>query len=106
MFASIRRYRLQQGSMDTLTQRVDKSFADELSARDGFVSYEFIDCGDGEIMTVSIFRDEAGAEDADDRALEFVRGELAASDLERTEVIGGTVSVSRAMAQLLEPAHA
>jgi hypothetical protein len=36
----------------------------------------------------------------------FVRRELADFDIERTEVLGGEVVVSRAMAALLEPAHA
>ena len=59
MFASIRRYRMQEGSMDELASRVDEGFAEEISAQHGFVSYEFVNCGNGEVMTVSIFR-EAG----------------------------------------------
>ena len=35
-----------------------------------------------------------------------VRRELGDFDIERTEVIGGEVVVRRAMAELLEPAHA
>src|SRR5205823_6342442 len=57
MFASIRRYRTREGSMDELARRVDVGFAEEICARPGFVSYEFIDCGDGEVMTISIFRE-------------------------------------------------
>jgi hypothetical protein len=65
-----------------------------------------IDCGGGEIMALSFFRDQATAEESDDRALEFVRDELGDFDIERTEVIGGEVAVTRAMEELLEPAHA
>jgi hypothetical protein len=46
------------------------------------------------------------AEESDERALGFVRRELGDFDVERTEVLGGEVVVSRAMATLLEPAHA
>ena len=46
------------------------------------------------------------AEASDEWALEFVRRELGGFGVERTEVIGGEVVVSRAMAGLLEPAHA
>jgi hypothetical protein len=38
--------------------------------------------------------------------LQFVGEELGEFDIERTEVIGGEVVVSRAAAELLEPAHA
>ena len=53
-----------------------------------------------------LLRDRAAAEESDERALEFVRRELADFGIERTEVIGGEVVVSRAMATLLQPAHA
>jgi antibiotic biosynthesis monooxygenase len=55
MFASIRRYRLTRGSIDELTRRVDEGFAEQVSAQPGFLSYEFLDSGDGGIVTISIF---------------------------------------------------
>ena len=57
MFASIRRYRLQRGSMDDLLHLVDTDFAETIAEVDGFVAYEVIDLGDGELMTLSVFRD-------------------------------------------------
>jgi hypothetical protein len=85
---------------------VDETFADRIGEMDGFEAYHVIDCGAGEIMSVSFFRDQATAEESDDRALEFVRAELGDFDIERTEIIGGEVAVTRAMEELLEPAHA
>ena len=85
---------------------VDDVFADQIEQMDGFDAYHALDCGRGEILSISLFRDQSAAEDSDDLALAFVRGELAPFDIDRTEVIGGTIAVSRAMAQLLEPAHA
>jgi hypothetical protein len=75
-------------------------------AMDGFEAYHALDCGGGEIVSISLMRDQAAAQESDERAREFVRRELADFDIERTEVIGGEVVVSRAMATLLEPAHA
>jgi hypothetical protein len=80
-------------------------FADQIEAMDGFEAYHALDCGDGEIMSISLLRDQA-AEGSDELALDFVRRELGSFDIERTDVIGGEVLVSRAMAELLEPAHA
>ena len=104
-FASVRRYRLRTGSIGELMHIVDEVFADEIEAMDGFEAYHALDCG-SEIVSISLLRDQAAAEESDERALEFVRRELADFDIERTDVIGGEVVVSRAMATLLEPAHA
>jgi len=105
-FASMRRYRVRTGSIAELMHMVDEIFAEELEAMDGFEAYHALDCGGGEVVSISVLRDQAAAEESDERALEFVRRELADFDIERTEVIGGEVVVSRAMAALLEPAHA
>jgi hypothetical protein len=105
-FASIRRYRLRSGSIEDLMHIVDETFADRMSEMDGFEAYHVIDCGAGEVMSLSLFRDLPTAEESDDQALQFVRDELGDFDIERTEVIGGNVAVTRAMEELLEPAHA
>jgi hypothetical protein len=104
-FASVRRYRLRTGSIGELMHIVDEVFADEIEAMDGFEAYHALDCC-SEIVSISLLRDQAAAEESDERALEFVRRELGDFDIERTEVLGGEVVVSRAMATLLEPAHA
>jgi hypothetical protein len=105
-FASMRRYRLRTGSIGELMHIVDEVFAEDIEAMDGFEAYHALDCGGGEVLSISLLRDQAAAEESDERALEFVRRELADFDIERTEVLGGEVVVSRAMAALLEPAHA
>jgi hypothetical protein len=105
-FASVRRYTLRTGSIAELMHIVDEVFADEIEAMDGFEAYHALDCGGSELVSISLFRDQPAAEESDERALEFVRRELGGFDIERTEVLGGEVVVSRAMAALLEPAHA
>jgi hypothetical protein len=104
-FASVRRYALRDGSVAALMHKVDEIFADRIEELDGFEAYHALDCGRSEILSISLFRDQASAEASDDLALRFVL-ELGEFDIERTEVIGGEVIVSRAMAELLEPAHA
>jgi heme-degrading monooxygenase HmoA len=105
-FASLRRYRLRSGSVAELMHVVDDVFAEQIEEMDGFEAYHALDCGGDEIVSISLFRDQAAAEESDERALEFIRDELSDFEIERTEVIGGRVSVSRAQADLLEPAHA
>jgi heme-degrading monooxygenase HmoA len=105
-FCSLRRYTLRGGSIDELMHKVDTSFADRIEAMDGFEAYHVLDCGHGELLSLTLGRDQASAERSDEMALSFVRTELGDFDIERTEALGGAVIVSRAMALLLEPAHA
>jgi hypothetical protein len=104
-FASLRRYMLRGGSVTELMHVVDEVFADDVQDLDGFEAYHALDCGHGEILAINLFRDQSSAEESDERALRFVREYLQAFDIERTEIVGGEVVVSRAMADLLEPAH-
>jgi hypothetical protein len=103
-FASIRRYLLRSGSIDELMHIVDETFAEQISALPGFFAYHALD--GGEILSISLFGDQTQAEESDELALAFVRERLGAFDIERSEVLGGKVMVSRAVADVLEPAHA
>ncbi|HEY6889686.1 MAG TPA: hypothetical protein VI300_17945 [Solirubrobacter sp.] len=102
---SIRYYRLRRGSVGELLQRVDDVFADRLRAMDGFEASHLLDCGDDELLWVSVLRDDEAIEDADDRAAQFMREELAEFRPQRIVSIRGDIAVSRASAGLLEPAH-
>jgi hypothetical protein len=105
-FASVRRYGMAGGSVAELMRNVDDIFADEMAALDGFVAYHVLDCGGGEIMSVSVLRDQATARETDEMALRFVTERLSRFGLQRTEAVSGRVLVSRAMAEMLEPTHA
>jgi hypothetical protein len=105
VFASIRRYRLQQGEMDELTRRVDTDFAEQISAKQGFVSYEFVDCSDGELMTISIFGEEQEADSSRELAQRWTEEKLTDLEFTRTEALHGEVMVSRAAEHMLEPGH-
>jgi hypothetical protein len=105
-FASVRRYALRGGSVGELMHVVDEAFADLIQGMDGFEAYHALDCGHGEILTISMLRDQSSAEESDERAIQFVSESLGGFAIERTEVVGGEVVVSRAVAELLQPAHA
>jgi hypothetical protein len=105
-FASLRRYSLRSGSIPELMHLVDEVFADQIQQLDGFEAYHALNCGRGEILSISLLRDQSAAEESDERALEFVREKLDGFDIERTEIVAGEVLVSRAIVVLLEAAHA
>jgi hypothetical protein len=106
MFASIRRYRLAQGTMDELMHRVDESFAEQIAAQEGFVSYHAIELDDGELVTVSMFEDPRQAEASRDLAQRWTETELHDMDLQRIETLRSEIDVSRASEEMLEPLHA
>jgi hypothetical protein len=106
MFASIRRYRLRSGSMDDLMRLVDTDFAESVAEMDGFVAYQLMDCGDGELMTISVFRDRSAAVASEEMAADWVHDTLRPQfDVDRLEARLADVGVSRANADMLEPAH-
>jgi hypothetical protein len=105
MFVSIRTYRVGSGSMDELMHRVDHDLADAFSREPGFVGYEVAQIGERTIASITTFREQAQAEASNDLAAAWVAEELAGFDVERMGVVGGEVMVSRASADILEPAH-
>lgn len=105
MYCSVRRYLMGAGSVDDLMHRVDVDFADALAQQPGFVAYQAVDCGGGEVMSITLFRDREGIERSTELAARWVNENLGEFQLERTEVIGGEAMVSRAASDVLEPAH-
>jgi hypothetical protein len=106
MFASIRRYRLEAGSIDDLLHLVDTDFAESVQEMDGFVEYQVLECGNGEIITITTFRDRHSAEASTEMAADWVRDTLARRfDLTRLEAFVGEVAISRAVDDVLEPAR-
>jgi hypothetical protein len=105
MYASFRRYRMGAGSMDDAMHLADTELADRLAEQPGFVDYQAIATSDDTIMSVTIFDNEEQCLASNDMAADFVREHLQEFQVERLEVFGGEVMVSRAAEKVLEPAH-
>jgi len=105
MYASMRTYRIDPKSVDDLMHRVDRDFAEALTQEPGFIAYECIDMGGGKICTLSMFRTREQADASNELAAAWVEESLADFSIERMGVMGGDVLVSRANAEMLEPAH-
>jgi hypothetical protein len=105
MFASMRRYRLERGSMAELARRIDEDFAERLAAQPGFVSYEFIDCGLGEFMTMSIFLTLGQAEASRELARRWAEEHSDELEFPRLETAHGEILVGRAAPHMLEATH-
>jgi hypothetical protein len=105
MYASFRRYRMGAGSIDDAMHLADTEFADRLAVEPGFVDYQVVAMGGEMIVSMTIFEDKEQCLASNDMAAEFVREHLGPFQIERLEVFGGEVMVSRAAEKVLQPAH-
>jgi hypothetical protein len=105
MYASIRRYRMGAGSMDDAMHLADTELADRLTELPGFVDYHVVAMDDDTIVSMSIFDDEEQCLASNDMAADFVREHLGPFEIERLDVSGGEVMVSRAAEKVLQPTH-
>ncbi len=96
MFASVRSYYVHRSTPRELAERVGQDFADRLSEQPGFMAYEFLDCGDGEAMSISVFREEAQAHDSQELARSWTQERLPDMELTITDSLHGPVVESRA----------
>jgi hypothetical protein len=106
MYASIRQYRMERDRVPEAMHRVDEELADRFAAMPGFVAYQVLDCGDGRICSITTFRDAEDANESNQMAAEWVHDRLAGFGVKRIGAESGGVVVSRAQADVLEPAHA
>src|SRR3954451_2111493 len=105
MIACTIRCRLQPESLAEFLRRVDETFADEIAAQPGFVSYELIDCGGGDLFTLSIFVEPGQAEASRDMARRWTEDNLQDIEHTRFDSIQGESVVSRAAPGMLEAGH-
>lgn len=106
MYASIRRYSIRSGGTEEFMRRVDEGFAKSIAVRPGFCSYEALDCGGDEALTISLFGEAEQAEESRGMAKAWADANLEDLDVNRLEALHGQVRVSRAIADSFLAGHA
>jgi hypothetical protein len=76
VYAAIRRYHTHPDSLDEVVRQVNEGFVPLISDMPGFVAYIALNAGQGEYGTVSVFEDQASAEESNKRAEEWVNENL------------------------------
>ena len=105
MYISIRTYRVGKGSIDDVMHRVDRDLAEAFAQEPGFISYHVAQTGERMVASTTLFAEREQADASNELAADWVADNLDDFEVERIGVIGGEVMVSRAMADVLEPAH-
>ena len=97
MYATIRRYTPKsantQAAVEDLKQRIESGFLPIVQEVPGFHSYGAVSAGNGEIVTISIFEDKAGATESTRKAAEFVQKDPLKDQLGKPEVLEGELLV-------------
>jgi hypothetical protein len=95
MFASVRCYFVHRATALELAERVGEDFADRLSERPGFIAYEFLDCGEGAALSISVFAEERQAQESRELARRWTEERIPDMELTITEALHGPVVLTR-----------
>ena len=95
MYATIRRYEGVSNPTEA-AQRVNEGFVPLISQIPGFVAYYWVDAGGGVMISTSVFQDQAGAEESNRRAADYVRQNLVSVLPNPPQVTAGEVVAYKA----------
>ena len=95
MYASIRRYKTSPGAAAELAQRVNQGFVPIISAAPGFIAYYVVDAGNDAVASVSVFQDQAGSEESNRMAADWVKENIASLLPAPPEITAGAVTVHK-----------
>ena len=76
MYAAIRHYHFKKEEGEKLDQMVQELLMPLLKKVPGFVNYYWVDTGEGEGASLSVFEDKAGADESISVAAKFVKEHL------------------------------
>lgn len=91
MFAVIRHYHFDKNDSAEIDRIVRDQFVPLIKKASGFVRYYWLDTGNGEGASLSVFTDKAGADESVRLAATFVKDHLSKFMIQKPEVIEGPV---------------
>jgi hypothetical protein len=96
MHAAIRIYQVDPGSVDELRRGVNEGLLPIIKDVYGFQAYYALDVGGGRLASVSVFDDQAGAEESTRMAADWIRQNMASLAPNPPEVLEGEVFANEA----------
>jgi hypothetical protein len=92
MYAVIRRYE-DVSSVDEVMRRIEAGWAPLIRQAPGLIAYYAVDAGGGAAASISLFEDQAQAEDSARRVADWVRENLGSLSPNPAQVTAGEVRV-------------
>ncbi len=96
MHVSVRRYNVDPGSVDEVTRRVNEGFVPIITGAPGFKAYYVVNAGGGVLASISVFEDQAGAEESNRLAADWVQENLAPFVQGPPQITAGEASIHKA----------
>ena len=91
MFAVIRHYHFNPGDGAEIDRRIREEFVPLVKGAKGFVRYYWLDTGNGEGASLSVYKDKAGADESVRLAGDYVQEHLSKLLTQKPEIIEGSV---------------
>ncbi len=95
MYMAIRSYTYKAGAFDQINTSVQNGFVPIVSKAPGFIAYHLVNTGSGTLSTVSLFENQAGADESTRMAAEWVKENLASLLEGPPEIKAGEVTVHK-----------
>jgi hypothetical protein len=92
MYAVIRHYHFDKKDSAEIERLVNDRFAPIIRKADGFVDFYWLNAGNGECASFSVFNDKTGADESVRLAADFVRTNMSELLREKPEIIEGPIS--------------
>jgi hypothetical protein len=91
MFAVIRHYHFNPKDGAEIDRRIREEFVPIVKSANGFVRYYWLDTGNGEGASLSVFKDQAGADESVRLAASYVKEHLSKLLSQKPEIIQGPI---------------
>jgi hypothetical protein len=91
MFAVVRHYHFDKKNSAEIDRIIREGFVPIMKKTPGFVRYYWLDTGNGEGASLSVFNDKSGADESVRLAKDFVHEHMARLLTQKPEVIEGPV---------------
>ena len=95
MYSAIRKYKINPSDVDEVVRRIHTEFVNLISQAPGFVHYYLVHDGSGTVVTVSVFQDQASADESTRLAAEWIRQNLTSLVQSPPDVTAGEVIVHK-----------
>lgn len=98
MYASVRRYKTADSkSVGEVFRQANDGFVPTISKVPGFVGYYGLDAGDGVLVTISLFQDQAGTKESERMAAEWVGKNISHLIKSPAEITSGEARMHKTM---------
>jgi hypothetical protein len=91
MYAVIRHYRIDKRHSNEIDQKIRDGFTQIIEKAPGFISYSWVNNGEGDATSVSVFEEKAQAQDSTRLAARFVKEHLSKLGFGTPIISEGTV---------------